>query len=598
MTSFFDISLKKIYQKVTFFCFIIFLPEIRPFIHALTEKFPSITKEKNEEDDYTQMLKKLNHDADEQKGREIIQKMIKESSNEISPEFDQKREIGENDSYICELIRQDSIDEFIIHINKINISLSSEVIPSIFETNSLLLKNNQKATLIEYAAFFGSIQIFNYLKINNAKVTPSIFLYAIHSRSEEMIFLLEQTFSQFFNETSQICLKESIKCHHNEIANYIIDKFELNGIVTKDCLHYFNYEIIQGKSMPIEYIIQYDHIKLFEILFDNDNYDNLLKLACQNGSNEIIQFLVNQSKFVIKEEQFKGCKKLTQITIPSKITKISKKAFESCISLRQVLFENDSKLESIDDFAFFCCISLIKISIPSTTKTIGESSFENCLSLNDFKFENQSNIESIGYRSFLNCPININTKKTPIEIQSNRISFIKRLNVQKEENRTEKICLIGSQLVGKTSITTRYFNNTFSKYYEQTIAANSVENDSMHIWDTAGVLRYRTLIPIYIIDTSAILIVFDISNRSSFDDLDEWYDMVKNKTNNMKIMPILVGNKSDLNRTVSREEAEKFAFERNLQYLEVSAKTGSGINELFSYMMTKIEVESNFVEIK
>lgn len=161
--------------------------------------------------------------------------------------------------------------------------------------------------------------------------------------------------------------------------------------------------------------------------------------------------------------------------------------------------------------------------------------------MNEIKFENQSNIESFGYRSFLNCPININTKETPIEIQSNRISFIKRLNAQKEENRAERICLIGSQLVGKTSITTRYFKNTFSKYYEKTIAADSVENDSMYIWDTAGVSRYRILVPIYIMDTSAILIVFDISNRSSFDDLDEWYNMVKNKTNNMKIMPILVG---------------------------------------------------------
>ena len=574
------------------------MPEIKPFIHILTEQFPNTDIEENEEDDNLQMLKKQNRYVDYQKGREIIQKMIKESSNEISPEFDQKREIGENDSYICELIRQDSIDEFITHINKINISLSSDIIPSIFETNSLLLKNNQKVTLIEYSAFFGSIQIFNYLKINNAIDTPSFFQYAIHSRSEEMIFLLEQDFSQFFKETSEICLKESIKCHHNEIANYIIDKFELNDKIIKDCLHYFNYGIIQGKSMPIECIIQYDHIKLFEILFDNDNYDTLLNLACQNGSNEIIQFLVNQPKFELKEKQFKGCKKLSQITIPSKITKISKKAFESCISLKQVLFENGSKLESIDDFAFFCCISLVKISIPSTTKTIGESSFENCLSLKGIKFENPSNIESIGYRSFLKSPININAKETPIKIESNGISFIKHINVQKDENEMEKICLIGEQSVGKTSILTRFLENKFSDEYKPTPLAMFLSMNDLHFWDVSGNSIYRMLIRMYITLTFAILIVFDISNRDSFESLNEWYEAVKDKTSRMKIMPILVGNKSDLNRTVSREEADEFASKKDLSYLEVSAKTGSGIEDLFSYIITKLEVEPYFVEIK
>ncbi|KAK8899153.1 hypothetical protein M9Y10_001455 [Tritrichomonas musculus] len=95
-----------------------------------------------------------------------------------------------------------------------------------------------------------------------------------------MIILLEQDFDLFLQLNSEICLRESIKCHNNQIANYIIEKFELNDKITKDCLHYFDYETIQ-----------YDHIKLFEMLFDNDNYGNLSKLECQNGSNEIIQNL-------------------------------------------------------------------------------------------------------------------------------------------------------------------------------------------------------------------------------------------------------------------------------------------------------------------
>ncbi len=146
-------------------------------------------------------------------------------------------------------------------------------------------------TLIEYSAYFGSNQIFNYLKITDATASPSIYQCTIHSRSEEMFILLEQDFDLFLQLNSEICLRESIKSHNNQIANYIIEKFELNDKITKDCLRYFDYETIQGKNMPNECIIQYDHIKLFEMLFDNDNYGNLSKLVCQNGSNEIIQNL-------------------------------------------------------------------------------------------------------------------------------------------------------------------------------------------------------------------------------------------------------------------------------------------------------------------
>lgn len=72
--------------------------------------------------------------------------------------FDSKRRIGENESNICELIRNDSIDQFIEYANQSNFLLSSTVPSSIFETNHFLLQN--EPSLIEYAAFFGSIQFF------------------------------------------------------------------------------------------------------------------------------------------------------------------------------------------------------------------------------------------------------------------------------------------------------------------------------------------------------------------------------------------------------------------------------------------------------
>ena len=84
-----------------------------------------------------------------------------------------KRDEGENNSYICSLIGQESVDYFISHIKRYNISPSSEILTSNFATNPFLI-NNKKTTLIEYLAFSGSIQIFQYLLMSNAELTSSL----------------------------------------------------------------------------------------------------------------------------------------------------------------------------------------------------------------------------------------------------------------------------------------------------------------------------------------------------------------------------------------------------------------------------------------
>ena len=89
----------------------------------------------------------------------------------IYDNYERKRTIGENDSYICSLIRQDSIEEFIIYTNKTNYPITNQINPSIFETNLFLIENTP--TIIEYAFYFGSIQIINYLILNKVKLTSS-----------------------------------------------------------------------------------------------------------------------------------------------------------------------------------------------------------------------------------------------------------------------------------------------------------------------------------------------------------------------------------------------------------------------------------------
>ena len=125
----------------------------------------------------------------------IGEEKMKDFKNEILSKypnffdnFDDKRKEGQNDFYICSLIREDSIEEFISYINRQNYSVASKIKPSIFETNLFLIENKD-ISLIEYSAFFGSIQIFQYLKMNNVQLTPSLWLYTIHSKNAELIHL-------------------------------------------------------------------------------------------------------------------------------------------------------------------------------------------------------------------------------------------------------------------------------------------------------------------------------------------------------------------------------------------------------------------------
>ena len=98
--------------------------------------------------------------------RRKVYESFKKLTNDKVDRFKENRMNGENESYICYLIRNDMIGQFITYVDKNNITLSMTIEPSIYETNSFLLKNNENITLIEYAAFFGSIQIFVFKRIS------------------------------------------------------------------------------------------------------------------------------------------------------------------------------------------------------------------------------------------------------------------------------------------------------------------------------------------------------------------------------------------------------------------------------------------------
>ena len=202
----------------------------------------------------------------------------------IFDKLDKIRRIGENDSYICQLIRQDSVEEFDTYACKTLLNLGSLITPSIFETNTLLIK--KKPSLIEYAAFFGSVKIFNYLRMNEVELKPSLWIYAIHSNKPEIIHILENLEIEPEDESYIECLKESIKCHHNDIARYIRDNlmdqeikneiFYFNKNQFSFGFHYHNYSFLEDSQLmqfSLFYACKYDYFPLVKLLINMDEFD-------------------------------------------------------------------------------------------------------------------------------------------------------------------------------------------------------------------------------------------------------------------------------------------------------------------------------------
>lgn len=104
----------------------------------------------------------------------------------------------------------------------------------------------------------------------------------------------------------------------------------------------------------------------------------------------------------------------------------------------------------------------------------------------------------------------------------------------------------------------------------------------LQLWDTAGQERFRSLIPSYIRDSSVAVVVYDITNRKTFENTRKWVDDVRGERGNDVII-VLVGNKTDLNdkREVTTAQGEEEAKKNNLMFIETSAKVGHNVKTLF-----------------
>ena len=159
-----------------------------------------------------------------------------------------------------------------------------------------------------------------------------------------------------------------------------------------------------------------------------------------------------------------------------------------------------------------------------------------------------------------------------------------------------KLGFLGDDSVGKTSICYSYLGLEFGKEVLSTIGADKFEKKitlkngktiKLIFWDTAGQERFRAAAFKTIRSVNAIVLVFDVTRRYTFENIDEWLQEIKDNFNEPII--ILFGNKVDReNREVSREEIEQYMKQKNLVYFETSAKTGQGIDEGFSYIANEV----------
>ena len=162
-----------------------------------------------------------------------------------------------------------------------------------------------------------------------------------------------------------------------------------------------------------------------------------------------------------------------------------------------------------------------------------------------------------------------------------------------------KICLLGDVSVGKTSIASRFCKNSFNEnyintiggaYQQQNIILNNGVKMKLHIWDTSGQDRFRSMTNLYYRDAQVAILTYDVTNEQSLDSLTYWLKELNDKVDQDNMLLCLAGNKNDVDakdERVATIKGKEFADSHNMIFFETSAKTGAGVKELFQVIATK-----------
>ncbi|XP_049587773.1 ras-related protein Rab-42b [Syngnathus scovelli] len=162
-----------------------------------------------------------------------------------------------------------------------------------------------------------------------------------------------------------------------------------------------------------------------------------------------------------------------------------------------------------------------------------------------------------------------------------------------------RIIMLGDSTVGKSSLLRRYTEDRFLEAIDETVGVDFYVHFlelepglrvKLQFWDTAGQERFRSVTRSYYRNSVGGLLVFDLTNRSSFDHIRDWHDEVCEHVLPHRLLFVLAGHKSDCDskRAVSRDEAEKLATVLGVPYVEASAKSNHNVNETFELLARQI----------
>uniref|UniRef100_A0A668AXB2 small monomeric GTPase n=1 Tax=Myripristis murdjan TaxID=586833 RepID=A0A668AXB2_9TELE len=152
--------------------------------------------------------------------------------------------------------------------------------------------------------------------------------------------------------------------------------------------------------------------------------------------------------------------------------------------------------------------------------------------------------------------------------------------------------LVGDSGVGKTSLLVQFDQGKFIPgSFSATVGIGfTVHKSNRTIWDTAGQERFRSVTHAYYRDAQALLLLYDITNKSSFDNIRAWLTEIHEYAQ-QDVVIMLLGNKADMasERVIRRDEGEKLAREHSVPFMETSAKTGVNVELAFTAVAKELK---------
>lgn len=163
-----------------------------------------------------------------------------------------------------------------------------------------------------------------------------------------------------------------------------------------------------------------------------------------------------------------------------------------------------------------------------------------------------------------------------------------------------KLLLIGDSGVGKTCVLFRFSEDAYSSTFISTIGIDfkirTIDLDGkrikLQIWDTAGQERFRTITTAYYRGAMGIMLVYDITNEKSFDNIRNWIRNIEEHASS-DVEKMIIGNKCDMNdrRKISKERGSALALEYNVKFMETSAKSSVNVEESFIQLTRDIKMK-------